>query len=285
MTISRRQFLKISAAGATGSVLALIGLKVSLDRIDSKKSSPQEEPSSSPQWGKIIDLESCDGCPQLDVPKCLEACAIMHYVPKRFKTSATGLEVETEDLPQQWIRHYQKEDNPYAGPYEFPTPCMHCDTPPCRDVCPVGATFKNKEGLVLIDHRTCIGCRSCMAACPYNARFFNWGEPEPWAGTREEELEFAKRLGGYTPEFPLPHEKGVVEKCDFCAHSAKNGSLPACVGGCPRGSIYFGDRNYDAATNGKGVTIPFIETTRERQAFRLHEELGTRPRVLYLPKK
>lgn len=285
MTISRRKFLKIAAASAGAGILAIAGLKIGLDRFSSDKSSAQDADSTAhPQWAKIIDLALCTGCPGQDVPPCLEACAIMHYVPKKFKTT-TGFEQETEDIPQQWIRHYKMEDNPYAGPFEFPVPCMHCDTPPCRDVCPVGATFKTKEGLVLIDHRTCIGCRLCMAACPYNARYFNWGEPEPWRGTREEELDFAERIGGYSPDFAVPHRKGTVEKCDFCGHSARKGGLPACVGGCPNGAIFFGDLNYDAATNGKKVTIPFKKTAQERLAFRLFEDLGTHPRVLYLPKK
>ncbi len=190
------------------------------------------------------------------------------------------------------IELFEKEDNPVTGSYTLPRPCMHCESPPCLHVCPTGATFKTDDGVVLINHDVCIGCRMCMAACPYNARSFNWGEPEPWSPpekdpptTRQDEKDFAKQIGGYSPEFPIPHQKGTVEKCDFCAHSAVKGGLPACVGGCPEGALFFGDSNQDLVTNGLRETISFSSAIKERLGYRLHEELGTKPRVFYLSKE
>ncbi|MFW9854851.1 MAG: 4Fe-4S dicluster domain-containing protein [Candidatus Thorarchaeota archaeon] len=282
MPTSRRNFLKLlGAIGAVGGTLAITSkLNFNQQSLGRQNSATEEE--FPPQWVMMIDLEKCDGCQDKDISSCLEACAIMHYVPKRFKESGEPTEPSE---PQAWIELYEKEDNSLAGKYFLPRPCMHCESPPCLWVCPTGATFRNDEGLVLIDHRICIGCRMCIAACPYNARYFNWGEPEPWFGTREEEIEYAKQLGAYSAEYPLPHQRGVVEKCDFCSHSAKNGQLPACVGACPGGALYFGNLNHDLVTNGTFQTVPLSDTVKERMGYRLQEELGTKPRIFYLPKR
>ncbi len=154
---------------------------------------------------------------------------------------------------------------------------MNCENAPCLNVCPVGATFRTDEGVVLVDHERCIGCRYCMAACPYDARYFNWGEPPH----TPEELAHE-----YSPLEPWPHRKGTVDKCDFCAHAARKGALPACVQACTKemgdGAIYYGDLREDAVSNGV-ETLPLSRTLREKGGFRFKEELGTRPRVFYLP--
>ena len=120
---------------------------------------------------------------------------------------------------------------------------------------------------MLVDHELCIGCRFCMAACPYDARSFNWGEPENPPGAT-----FAK----YSPEFPVLHRKGTVDKCMFCAHQAMNGQLPACASACTMSAIWFGDLKADIATNGL-ETVQLSWLLSERNAYRLKEKLGTSP--------
>lgn len=205
------------------------------------------------KWIMVIDLAACDGC-----GSCAEACSKMHFTPP----------------DRQWLRLYQMQDAEETTPYWFPKPCFHCDDPPCTRVCPVGATFKRADGVVLIDNERCIGCRFCMAACPYSARVFNWGAPaEPPAA----------RATAYSPERGYPRRTGTVEKCDFCPDMARAGKLPACASGCQMGAIYFGDENEDAVTNGKGETVRLSALLRDRAAYRYLEELGTHPRVYYLP--
>jgi molybdopterin-containing oxidoreductase family iron-sulfur binding subunit len=150
---------------------------------------------------------------------------------------------------------------------------MQCENAPSLNVCPVGATYRNREGVVLVNHDKCIGCRMCMAACPYGARSFNWGQPENPPGAT-----FAQ----YSPEYPVPHRRGTVEKCMLCAHRTKDGKLPACASACPMGAIYLAELTHDVATNGKEV-VRLSRFLAQTNAFRLKEEMGTRPRVWYVP--
>jgi molybdopterin-containing oxidoreductase family iron-sulfur binding subunit len=207
------------------------------------------------KWVMVIDLASCDGC-----GTCTKACSKMHFVPP----------------DREWIPVMKMRETPETSPYFFPKPCFHCDNPPCTKVCPVGATFKRQDGVVLIDNERCIGCRFCMAACPYSTRHFNWGHPQEPEESREN---------GYSPENGHPRRVGTVEKCDFCPDMAEKGMLPACASSCPFGVIYYGDENEDAVTNGLGVTVRLSKLLEERAAYRYMEELGTEPRVYYLPPK
>jgi len=174
---------------------------------------------------------------------------------------------------QEWIKVSKIKDNPVSGEYNFVRPCMNCQNAPCIKVCPVGATYYNKEGIVVIDNRLCIGCRFCMAACPYGARYFNWKEPNQ--PSKQVDAE-------YDPEFSNIHLIGTVEKCDFCVHLARDGTLPPCVAVCPTNAIFFGDLAEDAVSNSV-ETITFSETLEQKHGYRLKEELGTKPRVYYLP--
>jgi len=154
-----------------------------------------------------------------------------------------------------------------------PIPCMQCENAPCVQVCPVGATYHDASGVVLVDHNRCIGCRLCMAACPYDARVFNWVQPP----TPPEAA-----LVTYSPQFPVPHRKGTVSKCMLCAHRTANGELPACAAGCPMKAIYLGDLTTDVATNGDEV-VKLSTFLSENHAYRYRGELRTRPRVYYIP--
>ncbi len=169
---------------------------------------------------------------------------------------------------------------PEPPPNLVPVPCMHCENPPCTKVCPVQATQSDEEGLVAQVYPRCIGCRYCTTACPYTVREFNWRAPE-WPEPMET---------GLSPDVSA-RPKGVVEKCTFCHHRLQLAEdrarlegrelvdgdyVPACVESCPADAMYFGD-----------LDNPHSEVTLLEQsprAFRLLEELGTKPKVVYLSK-
>ena len=248
---SRRRFLKFLAVGAGVAAAAGLGGKFLFEKF---VPSPDQRIQGSPRdsWVMLIDLDRCDGCGQ-----CTTACQTAHVSP----------------AGQQWIQVYQVKDEK-GGSFYLPRPCFQCRNAPCQKVCPVGATFIDRDGIVLVDHRRCIGCRYCMAACPYNARSFNWTQPTYPA----EALAHP-----YSPEAPWPVDKGVVMKCVFCAHNVRDGKLPECVSACPMGAIYFGNEAEDAVTNSRRETLPFRATLVKEGGFRWKEELGTDPRVYYLP--
>jgi molybdopterin-containing oxidoreductase family iron-sulfur binding subunit len=161
--------------------------------------------------------------------------------------------------------------------YFMPKPCQHCDNPPCVSVCPVDATFKRQDGAVLIDNKRCIGCRFCMAACPYSARIFHWHEPLAVEGDKDRE---------YNVELNIPQRMGTITKCLLSSDRLREGKLPYCVSACPNGVYYFGDENENAVTNGTTKeTVNLRELLEKNGAYRLMSELGTRPRVYYLPPK
>ena len=207
------------------------------------------------KWIMAIDLAKCDGC-----GKCSEACSKMHFIPPT----------------REWIKVLRIKDSDKTAPYYFPMPCMQCDNPPCTKVCPVDATFKRQDGIVAIDNMRCIGCRLCMAACPYNVRSFNWELTEEAVEAQGAE---------YSPERGYPRKVGTVEKCDFCPDMAAAGKLPACAHICPMGAIYYGDENEDAVTSGLGETVQLSKLLKDRAGYRHMEELGTKPRVYYLSPK
>ncbi len=201
----------------------------------------------------VVDLARCK-----NARKCKDACNKMHH---------TGDEKE-------YLKVLKMKDNAAASPYWQPTMCFHCDEPPCVKVCPVDATFKREDGLVLIDNDRCIGCRFCMAACPYSQRVFNWGEPD----VLDESLVMCA-----SPEVSgVSAQKGTVEKCDFCPDMVRAGEMPHCVSACPNGVFYFGDEYEDAVSNGE-ETVRLSELLRNRAGYRSMEDLGTKPRVYYLP--
>ena len=209
------------------------------------------------QWSMIIDLRRCDGCQSIGLPpQCTTACIEGHFAPE----------------PMQWIEVYEHE-LPGDGTRFIPTPCQQCQNPPCVNVCPVAATFSAPEGTVLIDQDRCIGCRICMAACPYDRRFFNWGDPP---------VPPEAELASYDLELQVPARKGTVMKCDFCPDMVRSGTLPYCIQGCPHRAIYYGDLEEDLATNGREL-VSITRFLANNDAFLLKEELGTQPRVYYIP--
>ncbi|MCB0476335.1 MAG: 4Fe-4S dicluster domain-containing protein [Flavobacteriaceae bacterium] len=208
----------------------------------------------------VIDLAKCK-----NALNCQSACNKHHYI--------TG--------DHAWLKVYKMQEDEDTAPYWMPTTCMHCDHPACVTVCPVDATFKRRDGLVLIDNHRCIGCRFCMAACPYSTRVFNWKEPA--YGEMSEVHMTMEHHPHNSPEFAgLPSVIGTVDKCDFCPHEIVEGRLPHCVIACPNGVYYFGDKYEDTVTNGD-ETLRLSKLLKDKDGYRLMEGLGTKPSVYYLP--
>ena len=208
------------------------------------------------RWVMVIDLAKCRNARQ-----CVAACQNAHHLRPYEYHINTLIMQESKD----------------TAPYYMPKTCQHCDNPPCVAVCPVDATFKRQDGIVLIDNERCIGCRFCIAACPYSARMFHWEEP----------LMASEDNGkAYNIELNIPQKKGTISKCLFSSDRLREGKLPYCVSACPNGVYYFGDENQDAVTNGTTKeTFRLSELLRINGGYHLMPELGTKPRVYYLPPK
>lgn len=217
-------------------------------------------------WGMVIDLDRCTGC-----QACVMACKAENNVP------AVGAKEAGHGRIISWMQVLTEEDEAHPGQVKrfLPRPCLQCDDPPCTKVCPVYATYRNPEGIVAQIYARCIGCRFCMAACPYNAKYFNW-------------RVYQREGPGQNPDVSI-RPKGVVEKCTFCHHRLQKAReralaerrdlapgeyVPACAEACPARAITFGD----LADPGSEVS----RLARSPRAFRLQEELGTKPKVIYL---
>ncbi len=208
------------------------------------------------KWVWVVDLSKCR-----NARKCIAACQGAHQL-----------------RPEQYhLNTLQMQDSPNTAPYHMPKPCQHCDNPPCVSVCPVDATYKRPDGPVLIDNERCIGCRFCIAACPYSARIFHWFEPKDAEKHKGEH---------YNVELNVPQKRGTVTKCLMSSDRLREGMLPYCVSACPNGVYYFGDEMEDAVTNGTTKeTVRLSQLLKDNAAYQLMPELGTRPRVYYLPPK
>lgn len=256
--ISRRGFM--SAVGALGAAAGLLGGGVlerpgvagaAVKRAAAAGARSRARSKVLPQWTMILDLRYCNGCKQ-----CTAACQKTHYLP--------------QDV--EWIKVYRLTADDGKS-YYLPRPCQMCEDPPCQAVCPVGATFRTDEGLVLIDQDVCIGCRTCMAACPYETRYFN--------STTVPDVP--KQPFPASPAWPVPQVKTTVGKCVWCAARLPAGMLPGCVAACSMGVIYIGDLTTDVAVNGMGNAVKISEFLADNDAYRLKETLGTNPRVYYIP--
>lgn len=245
--MDRRQFFKISGAAAL-TAAAGGGVARFLAKTDSAVAA-ESEGLAARQWVMVFDLRRCDGCRQ-----CTAGCSKMHFLPKG----------------HEWIKVYELE-SPSGQRHYLPRPCMQCENAPCVRVCPVRATYTTPDGVVLVNQNKCIGCRMCMAACPYGARYFNFDDPPAVPSSLPEP----------TPEWPVPQKKGTVGKCIRCVHNIRYGKLPGCVEACTMEAIYIGDFNSDLATNGRETRI-LSSFIKDNDAFRLKEELNTRPRAYYI---
>lgn len=260
MKSSRRDFVKGAATAAAGFGLAVLFNQLEPVSADSLTTTEQTGLSSR-HYVFVIDLDKCNGC-----KKCTEACNTEMRVPP-----AWG-QMEYEGK-QAWIQVMD-----LGGGVFMPVPCQNCQNAPCAKVCPVGATFYSEDHIVMIDQDRCIGCRICVVSCPYERRFFNWFDPPTTA--EEEQIP-------YSTDYNIPHRRGVTEKCIWCRHRTKEGRVPACVEGCTRAgmkALWFGDASQDVVSNGEDV-VQLSKLIAGRGAYRLRDELGTHPSVLYLPPK
>jgi len=216
-------------------------------------------------YGYGLDISRCIGC-----RRCVYACVeennqsrdpeihwirVLEFERER---AVRGLALE-EGNP-----YYDHEQVPAEGKIYVPISCQQCEDSPCTNVCPTGATWTEPDGIVVIDYDWCIGCRYCMASCPYGARHFNWSDPQIPADEVNPETHY---LGN------RPRQRGVVEKCTFCIQRVRDGRYPACVEACPVGARKFGN-----------LLDPDSEIRyllKNKRTFVLKAELETRPKFFY----
>ena len=217
-------------------------------------------PQDGVSFAYALNLSMCIGC-----RKCAEACHHENNHDRRTNTSYIRvLELEQGSFDMERGQVDYDHAVPAPGKYYMPVQCHQCDDAPCVKVCPVEATWKERDGIVVVDYDWCIGCRYCEAACPYHARRFNWHAPELPA----EEINPDQ---GYLSNRIRP--QGVVEKCTFCLHRTRKGLLPACLEACPTGARVFG--------NLLDPDSPIRWVLEHKRVYVLKEELGTRPRFFY----
>ncbi len=261
MAIKRRSFLKLTGLTLLGSTLStIIGNLLTRGEVKAKGYTQSPEALVGKRWVMVIDVKKCKEGRSTCGAKCIEACHTLHNVPL-----ISDIKKEIKWIWEDTFEHaFPEQTEKYLEELFHGTPflllCNHCDNPPCVRVCPTKATFKNEEGIVMMDFHRCIGCRFCMAACPFGARSFNWFDPRP----------YIKKVN---PEYPT-RMKGVVEKCLFCYERLAQGKLPVCVEACPEKALIFGDLADENSEVNKIL--------RERVALRRKAELGTKPSVFYL---
>ncbi len=230
-------------------------------------------PVAGADFAMAIDVGACIGC-----RRCLHACKLENNVPDApsntewidlFEMTDAQTLTEIDSIPPVSGNRYYTE-SPRAGFWYFTFNCFHCANPPCTKVCPTGATYKDPDGLVLVDYDKCIGCRACLGACPYEARRFNWWKPElPPARLNP----ITGQMEALNPLVPT-RERGVIEKCTFCVHRIRNGNpVPRCVEVCPVRARHFGDLN-DPNTEVAKIVKDLITV-------RIREDLNTGPHLFY----
>ncbi|MFO7555061.1 MAG: 4Fe-4S dicluster domain-containing protein [Desulfobacterales bacterium] len=258
MESSKRRFLKIAGIAALG-----LGAKPVLDVMaaSGETAKPKirtgEKALSAKRWGMVIDTRKLQS--EEDLKPMIEICDKIHNIPK-FENKNHEIKWIWEDEFKH-VFPMQEQDflNDRLNHMPFLTLCNHCGDAPCVRVCPTKATFSREDGIVLMDFHRCIGCRFCMAACPYGSRSFNFRDPRPFIEKTD-------------PNFPT-RSKGVVEKCNFCAERLAVGKIPACVE-VSNGALTFGDLD-DPESEVRQVL-------RNNYTIRRKPALGTGPSVFYI---
>jgi len=279
--LTRRQFATCAAAAAAGFLLTGCGPKrlhdVSRERLQQLLRQMEQEYSA--KYGKAVTVSGKEAIPgvtfayALDISRCI-GC-------RRCVYACVEENNQSRDPQVQWIRvlqmnkedgvdfahadaYYQPPTVPQDGHFYVPVACQQCRNAPCTKVCPTGATWTEPDGIVVVDYDWCIGCRCCMAACPYGARHFNWKAPSLPSAEMNPKTHY---LGN------RPRTRGVVEKCTWCIQRTREGRYPACVEVCPVGARKFGnlldpDSEIRYIIDNKRVMV-------------LKEELNTMPKFLY----
>ena len=237
--------------GIEERTLAEYGAQVSVEDV---------RPIEGVSFGYALNLSVCIGC-----RNCAKAC----HEENNHDRATNNSYIRVLEMPKGSLdveRGVVDYDHPVPQDDRFymPVQCHQCDNPPCVKVCPVEATWKEADGIVVVDYDWCIGCRYCEAACPYHARRFNWTKPEvPETEVNPNQAYLSNRI----------RPQGVMEKCTFCLHRTRKGRLPACLEACPTGARVFGDLN-----------DPFSDirwVLKNKRVFVLKEQLGTIPRFFY----
>lgn len=260
MALNRRSFLKAAGlttlAGLGGHAAMELLAPGALEAAQAAKIGSFPEALEGKRWALLIDSEKFTSAKLYQ--KCIDACHSAHNVP-----NIPG----KQEIKWLWTDNFKNvfPDQQHAlvpdrvKNMPFLALCNHCDNPPCVRVCPTKATFKREDGTVMMDMHRCIGCRYCMAGCPYGARSFNFRDPRPFIENLDE--HYPTRM------------KGVVEKCTFCEDRLAKGLMPACVE-ASEGALIFGDLdNQDSEVR---------RILRERYSLRRKPSLGTEPHVFYL---
>jgi Fe-S-cluster-containing dehydrogenase component len=255
MKVTRKEFLKIAAtavvAAGSGKAVSAFGGAAGGER-------PKPAKTAAVQLGMAIDLQKC--WREKNCDKCLTACRRAHNVPV--------IPNKAHEVKWIWREPWKKvfpfqdtENSPRRAASHLPVLCNHCAQPSCVRVCPTQATWKRKkDGIVMMDYHRCIGCRYCMAACPYGARSFNFEDPRPY-------------IQKLNPAYPT-RTVGVVEKCNFCQDRLADGSPPACVEACPQKAMTFGDL--------KDENSSLRRLLGTRYALQRRPEIGNGPSIFYL---
>ncbi|MGL1862991.1 MAG: 4Fe-4S dicluster domain-containing protein [Pseudodesulfovibrio sp.] len=254
MKKNRRAFIKLAG-------IAAAGLAIAPKVMASSSASPVKKNAhgiDAKHWAMVIDTTKLHT--EEAIEKLAGICHSIHNVP------VGGGKQELKWLWADTYKHtFTEQENPYLSEEvherDFPLLCNHCESPSCVRVCPTKATYKRPDGIVAMDYHRCIGCRYCMAACPYGSRSFNWGEPRK-----------NLNLSELNPKFPT-RMRGVVEKCNFCVERLADGKLPACAEASD-GAIIFGDLTDPESDVRKAL--------RERFTIRRKPTAGTEPSVYYI---
>ncbi|MBU0480500.1 MAG: 4Fe-4S dicluster domain-containing protein [Proteobacteria bacterium] len=274
MDNSRRKFLKLAGVSAIAGIAAPAAfnslLKGEAFASGGGSGHGEDKAPTGKRYGFVVDVQKFAADKDL-AQRCINACHTTHNVPDFGKDNKKD-EIKwiwTETFGHAFPDHSQYKKNTQLVDLPIMTFCNHCDNPPCVRACPTKATFKNADGMVLMDFHRCIGCRFCMAACPYGARSFNWRNP----AVKNEDGSY-KYIRRPNLDFPT-RMRGVVEKCNMCAERLAEGKQPACVDACrPTDGIIFGDLNDPNSEVSKVL--------REKFTIQRKPALGTKPSIFYI---
>ena len=277
MDKKRRDFLKaagISTLAGIGASSALVGRlldgpqvahatsTIHGDASETTHEIVEQKSTQAVRYGLLIDLRKFREDQSLG-ERIVKACHTIHNVPQ--------FPNKKDEIKWIWMTHFEnafpEQPNLYTAEeteeFQLPILCNHCDNPPCVRACPTQATFRTPEGIIMMDFHRCIGCRFCMAACPYGSRSFNWRDPRPFIAKDTENKDFPTRT------------RGVVEKCNFCAERLRVGLLPACVEACGETkAMVFGNLN--------DPNSEIRQMLKEHHTIQRNPSLGTHPSVFYI---